>query len=388
VSSVAPLALGYDELERWPSREFVAHDAQLVHADAIVAMRRLCDAGARAALVYIDPPFALGRSLSSTIHFDTGARSGELERWRWSDAWGGLDVYLAFMEQVLVGVHALLCEDGSLLLHCDHHAAPYLAVLCDRIFGSGDRGAESGAAGFRNELIWSYGLGGSSGRCYPKKHDTIFWYTRGRQWTFLPPMTEATSARLRGQQKKAPDVFELPSLNNMALERTGYPTQKPLALLERLITAHSNTGDVVVDLFGGSGTTALAATRLGRRAISVDASREAIALQRDRLIGAGFGASVYGTLDTDAAPLVLDVTTTSEHVELRVNGEDPPLALVALGTVDGATFCASAWWYGGRRASDGVWRDVRDVVRLERAATYTHGFAGDIAGRSSVFALS
>lgn len=381
-----PLLLGYNERERWPAQTLDSSVAQLVNADAIEAIALLCEAGVRAALIYIDPPFALGRSLSSTVKFDTGVREGSLERWRWSDSWGGLDAYLSFMQRVLVGVRELLAEDGSLLLHCDHHASPYLAVLCDRIFGVGDRGSETSAPGFRNELIWSYGLGGSSGRCYPKKHDTIFWYTRGRRWSFVPPMTDATSARLRGQQKKSPDVFELPSLNNMALERTGYPTQKPLALLERLITAHSNAGDVVVDLFGGSGTTALAAARLGRRAISVDASIEAISLQRDRLVGAGSGVAVYRNELDGAAWPGLDLQVASDVIEVRASGEAAPLTLLAEGAMRDGTFCAQTWWYGGNRASDGVWREARDWVRLVKTANTTHVLVGDLAGRSGLFA--
>lgn len=193
---------------------------------------------------------------------------------------------MAFLTEVLQAAHGLLADDGALLLHCDHRAAPYLAIACDGIFGAGDR-RERGAAGFRNELIWSYGLGGSSARCYPKKHDTIFWYTKGRTWFFDPPRVPASSRRMAGRTKKAPDVLAIPSINNMAKERTGYPTQKPRALLDMLVAAHTEPGDLVVDLFSGSGTTAAAALDTGRRAIVSDRGDVAVRFTADRLRQAG-----------------------------------------------------------------------------------------------------
>ena len=167
------------------------------------------------------------------------------------------------------------------------------------MFGAGDRDP-GGGQGFRNEIIWTYGLGGSSSRFYPRKHDTIFWYTRGREWFFDPPKMAARSVRMRGQLKKQIDVFvgperldspvdsdvwDVAAINNMATERTGYPTQKPLALLERLVSAHSRPGELVLDPFCGSGTTLVAAKKLGRRALGMDASAEAVRIARQRLLG-------------------------------------------------------------------------------------------------------
>ena len=234
-------------------------------------------------LVYIDPPFAAERD----FHFSTGDR-----RLAYSDKWASLDAYLASMREVLEQVRAALLPEGSLLLHCDHRASPYLAILCDEIFGMGDRGPR-GQPGFRNELIWSYGLGGSSARCYPKKHDTILWYSKGAAWNFDPPMVPATSNRLAGQLKKAPDVLNIPTINNMAGERCGYPTQKPLALLELLVKAHTRPGDLVVDLFSGSGTTAVAAIRSGRHAIVGDIGVEGIRVTAERIAAAGGVPTIY-----------------------------------------------------------------------------------------------
>ena len=272
-------------------------DVTILRADAREASSQIAARGVQPKLVYIDPPFAAARDFELIVD-----RGGKRRRVAFSDKWPDLDDYLAFMRTVLEGIHDLLAPDGALLLHCDHRAAPYLAIACDEIFGLGDRGREKRAPGFRNELIWSYGLGGSSARCYPKKHDSIFWYTKGSSWFFDPPMVPATSQRMAGQLKKATDVFEVASINNMAKERSGYPTQKPLELLERLVNAHSEPGDLVVDLFSGSGTTAVAASRLQRRALVADIGPDALDTTMGRLIEIGSPFEYRGELNTSEAP--------------------------------------------------------------------------------------
>lgn len=249
--------------------------AVLVHGDNLAAMEALLPSHAgRFRLVTIDPPFDTGQTWR-TVEGEVAYR----------------DVfrmpYLEMMEKRLVLIRELLAEDGSLLLHCDSRRSHHLAVLCDKVFGMGARGSDPHAAGFRNEIVWMYGLGGSSPRYYPRKHDTIFWYTRGRDWVFHPPMVAATSQRMAGQQKKCPDTWDIPSLNNMAKERTGYPTQKPEALLERILRAHSEPGDLVADFFCGSGTALVVAAREGRRWVGCDASDVAIDTAGKRLGAAG-----------------------------------------------------------------------------------------------------
>jgi hypothetical protein len=238
----------------------------------------LASTGVAPLLVYIDPPFATARTFTTAPR-----RDGEAPRVAYVDRWPDIDTYVRWMTRVVEACWRLLRADGSLILHCDHRASPYLAVACDRVFGRGDRGPRANAPGFRNEIVWSYGLGGSSPRCYPKKHDTLLWYSRGNQWIFEAPRVPARSAKMRGMDKKATDVFDVASINNMASERTGYPTQKPMALLERLVRAHTRAGDTVVDLFAGSGTTAEAAVVAGRHAIVCDAGRESILTTSRRL---------------------------------------------------------------------------------------------------------
>lgn len=266
---------------------------RVIEGDNLAVMRDLAgELGGKVALAYMDPPFGTGR--------DFGA---------YDDRWETRDALVAMLRPRFEAVHALLRDDGSILVHLDHRVAHAVAMVLDELFGAGDRDPRESVprAGFRNEIIWTYGLGGSSSRFYPRKHDVIFWYTKGSDWIFDPPTMPARSIRLKGKQKKQLDVFagppslaEIPldgstdvwdvaSINNMAKERTGYPTQKPLALLERFVLAHSRAGDLVLDPFCGSGTTLAAAAKHGRSAIGIDKSPEAVRIARSRLGGADAG---------------------------------------------------------------------------------------------------
>jgi DNA modification methylase len=291
--------------------------AVLLVDDASGAARALRAAGVRPRLVYIDPPFAVERDFHVVERSAREACDSAPPRVAYSDRWPSFDAYVAFMRDVIEAVHDLLADDGSLLLHCDYRSAPELAITCDAVFGRGDR-AQRGSAGFRNELVWSYGLGGSSPRCYPKKHDTIYWYSKSERWVFDPPMVPATSARMAGKSKKAPDVLAIPSINNMAAERTGYPTQKPLALLELLVRAHTEPGDLVVDLFSGSGTTAAAALRTGRMACVADAGVEGAGATAARLLRDEFGVSVFGAPDDGCLPRAESALPSGDDVRASV----------------------------------------------------------------------
>lgn len=212
-------------------------------------------------LIYIDPPFNTGQ-----VQVD---RSGAFV-----DTWRDMPAYLDFMRPRLAEMRRVLKQSGALLLHCDWRTAHHLRLLMDEIFG---------ADHFVNHIIWSYGLGGSSPRRFARKHDDILFYSRSSSYYFSAPRVSATSRRLQGQTKKSTDVINIPSINNMARERVGYPTQKPLALLHILIAACSPPGGVVADFFCGSGTTLVAAESLGRIPLGADISRRAVALARRRL---------------------------------------------------------------------------------------------------------
>ncbi len=236
-------------------------------------------------LVYADPPFYTGKKQTQADgrHF-------------FHDHWGGEpDSYLAFLEPRLRQMARLLRTTGTIYVHLDWHAVHYVKVMLDKIFGYEN---------FLNELIWSYRTGGLSKRWFARKHDTILVYARqlGRHKFNLQreggfrtdgmnydeqgrPYKQTKKGRLyfHSEGPALTDVWQIPFLSTVSLERTGYPTQKPEALLERIIRASTDTGDVVADFFCGSGTTLAVAKRLGRQFIGCDISLEAVNLARTRV---------------------------------------------------------------------------------------------------------
>ena len=245
---------------------------RLIHGDNLETLRAL--ASGSVDLAYLDPPFFTQR--------DHGA---------YDDRWPSMESYIAWLRERLTELRRLLKPTGSLYLHCDWHANAYIRVELDALFGWEN---------FRNEIIWTYTGPSNTKRQFPRKHDTIFFYSAGPSWTFNPPRVphtalhaggignSVTSAEYRAQQLERGKIVEdwwsdISPVGRLARERVGYPTQKPLALLERIICASSNEGDVVLDPFCGSGTTLVAAQRLGRNWIGVDASHEAVELAASRL---------------------------------------------------------------------------------------------------------
>jgi site-specific DNA-methyltransferase (adenine-specific) len=236
-------------------------------------------------LIYADPPFYTGRQ----------RERGPLKH-GFGDRWpGGIGAYLAFLEPRFREMHRLLKPTGTIYVHLDWHAVHYVKVLLDGIFGYDQ---------FLNEIVWSYRTGGLSSRWFARKHDTILAYARCRgRHTFHVlrdgrfrtdgmnhdeagrPYKSTRNGRLyfHPDGPAMTDVWDIPFLSTVSRERTGYPSQKPLALLERIIRASSNPGDLVADFFCGSGTTLVAAKRLGRRYFGCDSSAAAAATARQRL---------------------------------------------------------------------------------------------------------
>ncbi|MHC4924483.1 MAG: DNA-methyltransferase, partial [Planctomycetota bacterium] len=172
---------------------------------------------------------------------------------------------------------------GSLFVHADYREIHYIKVLLDTILG---RDA------FMNEIIWAYDFGGRSKKRWPAKHDTILWYTASpKHYTFhyeamdrIPYMAPGLVSKQKAARGKTPtDVWWHTIVPTNGAERTGYPTQKPLGVLDRIIRVHSSPGDHVLDFFAGSGTTGEAAARLGRHATLVDANPEALEIMTKRL---------------------------------------------------------------------------------------------------------
>ena len=213
-------------------------------------------------LICTDPPFNTGRDF---VAFD--------DRWE-----GGLDEYLKFMEARVVEMRRVLKDTGSLYLHCDPTASHYLKVMLDGVFGIKQ---------FRNEIVWCYDTGNTSTRAYRKLHDSILFYTKTKKYTFTIPRVPRICQNqiLVDNKKKSPSwwIDIEPYRHIKHAERLGYPTQKPVALYQRIIKASSNQHDIVLDPFAGSGTTLDAAHTLGRHWIGVDVGDAAIETIQERM---------------------------------------------------------------------------------------------------------
>lgn len=244
-------------------------------------------------LVYIDPPFGTGkvRTLDS-IDVSGGDRTrigfgGRTYSWskRSSHAYQDIlqsDDYLEFLGPHLAEAHRVLRPTGSLYLHLDFHQVHHARLLMDEVFG---------AERFLNELIWAYDYGGRRKDIWPRKHDNILWYAKGEQWTFnadavdrIPYMAPGLVTPEKAARGKMPtDVWWMTIVPTNSHERTGYPTQKPEKLLERIIAASSSPDELVLDFFAGSGTTGVVAKRMGRRFLMVDSNPAAVEIAERRL---------------------------------------------------------------------------------------------------------
>ncbi|MBN1830436.1 MAG: site-specific DNA-methyltransferase [Deltaproteobacteria bacterium] len=246
-------------------------------------------------LIYIDPPFDVGADFSMDIEIggDTFTKKPNiLEEIAYRDTWGkGADSFIAMIYERLILMRDLLAEDGSIYVHCDWRVNSYIRLALDEIFGK-DR--------HRNEIIWTYSGGAIPQDDLPRKHDTIFKYRKSDQHIFntqYRPYNELTAKRMQNVHKGVMvDVergtpitdwwtdIKVPT-GPANKEKIGYPTQKPKALLERIVKISSNEGDLVADFFCGSGTTAAVAEKLGRKWIVTDLGKFAVHTTRKRMIG-------------------------------------------------------------------------------------------------------
>lgn len=206
-------------------------------------------------LAYLDPPFYSGRNFGA---FD--------------DRWKTREAYLAFMRDRLAALYRVLSPTGSLYLHCDDSTSAYLRLSLDSVFGL-PSGTDECWAGLQNVIAWKRtSAHGGTTRAYGRVTDTIFFYAKGVTHCWNPSAEEFG------------DLWtDIRPLNSNSKERTGYPTQKPVALLRRILAASSNPGDIVLDPFCGSGTALVAAAELGRRWLGMDRSPEAVRIARRRL---------------------------------------------------------------------------------------------------------
>lgn len=246
-------------------------------------------------LVYIDPPFNTGKTQArtqlQTVRSEDGDRTGfggaryrssVLGQKSFADTF---DDFLAFIEPRLREIHRVLADNGTLYFHIDYREVHYCKILLDQIFGR---------ACFLNEIIWAYDYGGRPKNRWPPKHDNILVYVKDpdnyifnyEEIERIPYMAPGLVGPEKAARGKTPtDTWWHTIVSPTGKEKTGYPTQKPLGILRRIIQASSNPGDVVADFFAGSGTTGAAALELGRRFLLTDSNPEAIKVMAQRFAG-------------------------------------------------------------------------------------------------------
>ena len=320
---------------------------RLIHADNRAAIPALLgELEGRIDLLYLDPPFATGGSFSAR----TGPGAEEIPAYddRWQE---GLGDYLSRMLEQLELFRALLSPRGTIFLHCDWHVSHYLRCLLDEVFG---------ADAFKNEIVWRYRRWPAKTRAFQRMHDVLFWYGKtpndSHAWTplyeKLAPSTLQTWGTKRqvadfssGRRKPsqtteetpgAPmsDVWDIGIIAPIALERVGYPTQKPEALLRRVIEAASRPGDLVADFFAGSGTTLAVAEKLGRRWIGCDMGSVAVHTTRKRLLALA-GCSAFEILEpAGSATSRRDDLFSAVSVRSAIEGDRVTLRLEGASNVD------------------------------------------------------
>lgn len=310
----AQLAESFDPCGELETVEGVKQTGNLYYGDNKEVLAYLLANGYRGSvdLIYIDPPFDSGVDYvrKVTLRGKSGVSKKEMvgeqgsfsEQIQYSDIWKN-DSYLQFMYERLILLKELLTEGGSFFLHCDQTASHLLRCLLDEVFGP---------EAFRNELVWYYSNKyGANSQTFDAFHNTIFWYSKGKLPRFTPirvPVKEKRMQPVRAwnkelgknewlrdengeyryqesAEKDMGDVWEVPVINPMALERSGYPTQKPEQLIAHILNCATAPGALVLDCFIGSGTTAAVAQKLGRRWIGCDINKGAIQTTSKRLQG-------------------------------------------------------------------------------------------------------
>ena len=218
-------------------------------------------------LIYVDPPF----------------NTGKTRRLREKSYADSFDDYVSFLITRMMESRRILAADGSLFLHVDYREVHYCKVMLDEVFGR---------KCFMNEIIWAYDYGGRSKKKWSAKHDNILWYVKDpKNYTFnfdamdrIPYMAPGLVGKEKAARGKTPtDTWWHTIVPTMSKERTGYPTQKPLGILNRIIKVHSKLGDTVLDFFAGSGTTGEAAAMNGRSFTLIDDNIDAIEIMKKRL---------------------------------------------------------------------------------------------------------
>jgi site-specific DNA-methyltransferase (adenine-specific) len=264
---------------------------EIILGDNLEALEQFADESFQ--LVYIDPPFNTGgaqrRLTLATVADADGDRTGfSGRRYRTallnsSSYRDQFDDYLAFIGPRLEAAHRLLKQSGTFYFHIDYREAHYCKLLLDEIFGR---------ECFLNEIIWAYDYGARAKRRWPTKHDTIFMYVKDAEAYYFdaeavdrePYMAPGLVTAEKAARGKLPtDVWWHTIVSPTGKEKTGYPNQKPVGVLRRIVQASTQPGDWCLDFFAGSGTLGVAAAELGRRYVLIDSNPEACSLMENRL---------------------------------------------------------------------------------------------------------
>jgi DNA modification methylase len=332
-------------------------------------------------LIYADPPFFSNKHYE--IIWGNGAEMKVYEdRWK-----GGINVYIEWMQERLWQCYRVLKDTGSMYLHCDWHASHRLRVAMDDIFGQEN---------FRNEIIWSYKTGGTSKRYFARKHDTLLFYAKSSKYIFNVQYYKSWQRKKYDYSAKYPEYYDEKekrwyhlaicrdvwddtyAIGTENKERLDYPTQKPEALLKRIIEASSNKSDIVLDPFCGCGTTLVVAHQLGRKWIGIDVSPIACNRMKDRLSKVrASNIRIIGAPKTIDELKVLEPFQFQNWVIDRIGGVPSNKKSSDMG-IDGYTFMAREPVQV--KQSEGVGRNVID--NFETAIRRQHKTTGFIVAFS------
>ncbi|MBN1264477.1 MAG: site-specific DNA-methyltransferase [Anaerolineales bacterium] len=316
-----------------PEKTYKNH-SRLIHGDNLRILKALQPEYKHSIdLIYCDPPFLTGKAYTARVGRNEDSRRPD--EWElalgYQDTWKDGAEYLDMLSIRLQEMYSLLSSQGTLYLHLDWHASAYARVLLDEIFGP-DR--------LLNELVWIYHGPSPIKSAFKRKHDTILVYTKSSDYIFNAdavrvPYNPSTIKTFASSKKagfgKKPDLkrgkvpedwWYFPVVARLHNERTGYPTQKPLALLERIVKASTNRGSLVADFFCGSGTTAVAAELNGRRWLACDSAQLAVSTTYKRLIELDPSAFTLWNTDSSAvepSAIKLDITLHQQLMEVQLD---------------------------------------------------------------------
>jgi DNA modification methylase len=335
---------------------------QVIYGDNLAVMSALLpEYEGQIDLIYADPPFFTNRSYPARV--GRGEDSRRPKEWRlaegYPDSWPDIEAYLDMLYPRLALMYRLLSPKGSLYLHLDWHANHYARLLLDEIFGP-ER--------LLNEIIWVYHGPSPVRSAFNRKHDTLLLYTKSDEYTFnvdavREPYNPNTVKTFESSRKagfgKVPDLkrgkvpedwWYFPVVARLHNERTGYPTQKPAGLLERILLASSNPNDLVADFFCGSGTLPVTATRLGRRFIASDGAWRAVHITRCRLVEAGAGP--FSLQRETSAPIM---RFKDQPVDIQLSGAEIKLPQHKLDNLD--------YWEADPAWDGQIFRSAAQAVR-------------------------